>query len=440
MKTLTPLLAEAAESLTNTGVFSLLGGLADEILAKSKQEALDDGEILFRQGDIGNCAYIVLEGELDVEVDMGFGLVKVATVVKNQLIGEIAVFSQVPRTATARAKGKASLLRLEGADILALLETSPSVGRAIISDLGRRLAMVNQPLAFFFLAAQALRREDFSSEMLSDMASRTEELGPFARALQEMVSEIEAKHLRRQEMEMARCIQQSVLPKPLPEDAKLPVALSAFMRPAREVGGDLYDYFLIDKGHLAVVIADVCGKGVPASLLMVMSRTVLRSVVGMGLAVDQCLNRLNAVLTEDNDLGFFVTLFLGIINLDTGGLTYCNAGHNPPYLLRAAGEVELLVPTGPAVAIMPNASFRVAEVTLEKGDLLFLFTDGVTEAHSAGQELFGEARLASLLKGQRGESPTKAIAAVVEEVDRFAAGTEQFDDITCLALQALDTF
>jgi CRP-like cAMP-binding protein len=427
-------MAEVPPAAPPPGVLNLFGDLAHAVLAGAERVELADGQRLFSQGDASDCAYIVLAGELDVLVDMGFGPVRTAYVATDELIGETGVFAKEPRMATIVARGRASLLRVDGAAMLGLLENNPRAARAIITDLGRRLLRANRPMVFFSVAAQELRREDFSSGMLRRMADRAGELGPFAGLFHEIVGEIEAKHLRQQEMAMAMQIQQSVLPRPLPADGPLPVDLCAFMRPMREIGGDLYDYFLVGGRELAVAIGDVAGKGVPASLFMMMCRTVLRTVAGTGLSVDQCLQRLNAVLAEDNELCMFVTLFFGVLDLDTGVLKYCSAGHNPPFLLRAAGGLERLAPTGPVAAVDPQARYAAASVRVEEGDRLFLFTDGVTEAMSPTGGFFGEERLARLLETLCGSSAADMVAGVVSGVDAFAATAEQFDDITCLAL------
>jgi len=416
------------------GVASLFGEAAAGLLATAAPVGLDDGQVLVRQGEPGDCMFIVLEGELDVIVDMGFGPVRAACVAAGELIGEVAVFAREPRNATLVARGPARLLRVEGQAMLDALAESPKAARAILAELGRRLMLANRPLAFFSIAARELQREDFNSTMLRGMAARAAELGPFAQTFMGMVGEIESKRLRQQEMDMAMHIQRSVLPRPLPSDSPLPVDLHAFMRPMREIGGDLYDYFPVGEGQLALAVGDVSGKGVPASLFMMMCRTVLRSVAGTGLPVDRCLARLNAVLAENNSMCMFVTLFFGVLDLDTGLLRYCNAGHNPPWLLRAGGAAEILPPTGPAAAVLETAGYTAAETRLAPGDRLFLYTDGVTEALAPGGELFGSERLERLLRELRARPAAEMVDGVVAAVDAFAGAAEQFDDITCLAL------
>jgi sigma-B regulation protein RsbU (phosphoserine phosphatase) len=270
--------------------------------------------------------------------------------------------------------------------------------------------------------------------MMDAMAAKAATLGVFGRSLESLLRQIEDNQVRRQEMAVAKHIQQSVLPKPLPDPDSLPVLLDAFMRPTREVGGDLYDYFHIDATHLALIIADVSGKGVPASLFMMRCRTVLHSLATSGLSVEQCVSRTNAALTEDNDLCIFVTLFFAVLDLETGRMTYCNAGHNPPYLLAADGRTTRLGLTGPAAAVIDGAVYETGGADLAPGDLLFLYTDGITDALSTGGELYGEERLSALVDSLRNSPPADVVAGVVAAVDSFAEGAVQYDDITCLAL------
>ncbi len=425
----------SAQKLFKHGIF---GALRPEITAQIMEKAtpveLNEGDILFKQGDSGSSAYVVESGELDILVDVGFDCVKTASVGKGGLIGEIAVFSNAPRSATVIASGKVRLLRIESSDMMAVVENNPDVARVVIADLGRRLVMVNQPLAFLSVAAQALKQKTFNSEVLNTIIAQAPDLGSFAQSFQEIIGQVQTNNVRDQEMQMATQIQRSVLPRPL-KDSMVPyVTLDAFMRPMKEVGGDLYDYFEIDDQHVAVAIADVSGKGVPASLFMMMCRTVLRSVASSGLSVDQCLAHANAILNDGNDLAMFVTTFFGIYNLDTGEFVYCNGGHNRPHIISPSGERRMLKTTGPLVAIIPGARYKSASIMLDPGDLLFMFTDGITEARAASDDLFGDARLCSLLESLAGKTPSEVVAAVVAAVDEFAAGVEQSDDITCLAL------
>jgi sigma-B regulation protein RsbU (phosphoserine phosphatase) len=205
------------------------------------------------------------------------------------------------------------------------------------------------------------------------------------------------------------------------------------MHPARDIGGDFYDYYLIDDRRLAVTVADVSGKGIPAALFMAVSRTVLRSVAGHG-DMASAIGDANALLAARNDACMFVTMFHGVLDLPTGILRWCNAGHDPPYLLRAGGEQERLHATGIPLGIDPAVSHRIGETVLMPGDGLFLYSDGITEAFNPQGEAYGGARLERVLDRARGRSAAETIADILADTARFAGDAEQADDITCLAL------
>ncbi len=433
-ESIVPSLAEAAEALAGNGLFRLFGrSLAEEILARSRRRSLPAGGVLFHRGDPGDSAFVLLDGALEVLVDIGGRQVCLAVLHPYQLVGEIAVFANQPRIATVVARGEARVLCLERQDMLQVVCANPAVAWAIIADLGRRLATVNTPLAFLSTATQLLRDDTVDGEALAAMAANMGNLGPFADTFGTMVREIQAKQERRRDMAMAREIQDSVLPKGL-RLAGDRLAIHAVIRPMKEVGGDLYDYFMVDDRHLAVVMADVSGKGVPAALFMVMLRTVMRAVAMPGMQPHEVLARANALLAEDNDACMFVTVFFGLLDIRSGRLAYVNAGHNPTYLLAAAGPAGELSANGAALGIRGDACFESRSVQLEAGDLLFLYTDGVTEAFSEQHEQYGETRLVRLLEASRRLSVAPLVAAVMSDLDGFTAGQEQSDDISCLAL------
>lgn len=430
-----PSLTEAGEALAGNGLFGLFGRrLAEEILAYSHRHTLAAGEILFRRGDPGDSVFVLLDGTLDILADIGPHRVCLAVLHPYQLVGEIAVFADQPRIATVMARSECRVLRLDRQEMLRIVCANPAVGWAIIADVGRRLATVNRPLAFLSSAVQLLRDDTVDGDALARLAKDVEDLGPFADTFATMVREIQDKQERRKDMETARLIQDSVLPKGLrrPCDA---VAVHAIVRPMKEVGGDLYDYFMIDDRHLAVAVADVSGKGVPASLVMMMLRTVMRAVATSGMGPDQVLARANAVLAEDADACMFVTVFLGLLDIESGLLTYVNAGHNAPYLLPPEGSRRELPSHGPALGLFEDARFEARSVSMQDGELLFLYSDGVTEAFAPSREQYGEDRLVDVLAACRRDAVSVVVERVMADVDRFAAGWEQSDDITCLALR-----
>jgi sigma-B regulation protein RsbU (phosphoserine phosphatase) len=240
-------------------------------------------------------------------------------------------------------------------------------------------------------------------------------------------------------LKLAHDIQMSMLPKrfpPFPDRSEFD--LYAAIEPAREVGGDFYDFMLIDNDHLGFAIGDVSGKGVPASLFMSVTKTLLRVTAGKLSRPGAVLAELNNELCHDNDTGTFVTIFYGVLRLRTGELEYSSGGHNPPYVLLQNGAVEPLEQTGGmALGILEGVTYRAKQVMLRPGEGLFLYTDGVTEAMDSAGDLFSDHRLQEFLQRAPELSPTELVRSVVGEVKRFSCGAEQSDDITALALQYL---
>ena len=232
------------------------------------------------------------------------------------------------------------------------------------------------------------------------------------------------------EMELARRIQQRLLPAEPPAVPGLEIA--GLSEPAREVGGDYYDHFDLGGGRVLLVIADVSGKGVPAALLMSGFRASLMSQDANGLGPDRLAERVNDFLHRSVETGKFVTAFLGFLDAASGRLVYANAGHKPPALLRADRRVEWLAAGGTVLGIMPSSRFESGEAVLEPGDLLALYTDGVTEGADASHELWGEERLVAALRRLSGRPCTEAAEALVREVRTFEGDTGPADDITVL--------
>jgi len=255
--------------------------------------------------------------------------------------------------------------------------------------------------------------------------------------LREAVREHDQLVSIRHELDIASEIQQSILPStfpPYPE--RRDFEIFAEMLPAREVGGDFYDFFLIDDNHLALVIGDVSGKGVPAALFMAVTRTLLKSTALAGRSPAQCLQRVNNLLCLENASEMFVTVFYGILDTRTGNLAYSNGGHNPPYVLRSDGRAELLAGTGDMVlGALEQSAYREKTATLGAGEAIFLYTDGVTEAMDAAGTLFSDQRLAALLGEVNAATPEQVIRGVVESVKRHSGETPQSDDITALAVR-----
>lgn len=257
------------------------------------------------------------------------------------------------------------------------------------------------------------------------------------RALQQAMHEHEQLLAIRRELDIARGIQQSILPQtfpPFPERKDIDVF--AQMSPAREVGGDFYDFFLLDAARLGFVVGDVSGKGVPAALFMAVSRTLLKAVALGGVPPDECLRRVNTLLCLDNSAEMFVSVFYGILDIRSGEMLYSNGGHNPPYLLRRTGAVESLAGTGGTVlGVLDNVRCASRSVTVQAGDGVFLYSDGVTEAMDVNDRPFSDARLRAVLQMHKAGAAETLVRGVIDDLLRYTSGAPQSDDITALAIR-----
>jgi serine phosphatase RsbU (regulator of sigma subunit)/DNA-binding transcriptional regulator YhcF (GntR family) len=246
------------------------------------------------------------------------------------------------------------------------------------------------------------------------------------------VDSIEKRRME-QELQAARRIQANLLPKTLKDQDGLDVA--AFTSPSSTVGGDLYDYFMIDESHVGVVIADACGNGVPAAMLISQIQAILKSEADRGSAIGATLEHVNRHLQNQAETGFFATLFYGIVDTATGVLEYANAGHDFPILVRRNGLTGALSSTGPALGVVPDLDHHTGTVVLNEGDCLILYTDGITEATSSRGNHYGEARLKDLAIRCRHKSPDETLAFIRNDVDRFRTPEPSDDDMTLVVIK-----
>jgi serine phosphatase RsbU (regulator of sigma subunit) len=411
------------------------GAALRAVAARCRSATFPAGATIMRQGDPGNFAYLILDGEADVFVEIPVGRITMATLGRHHTIGELGAFTDMPRTATVVARTDLATLRIDHDALMSLAADFPAIPLGVIRELGRRLHSMNKPLAYLTYAAGALARDEYDPAFLTELTDQQGELAAFARVFANMAAEIRDKQQRRREMGAAADLQKSILPGPLAQNgAARAVDLHAEMHPARDIGGDFYDYLLVDDKRLVVTLADVSGKGIPAALFMAVSRTVMRSIAGQD-DMAAAMRDANRLLSSENEALMFVTVFYGVLDLANGVLRWCNAGHNPPYLLRAQGGREMLRATGVPFGVDPAAFHRVAESVLAPGDGLFLYSDGITEAFNSAGELYGSTRLEHVLGGSQRRSAAEIVGDVLADTARFAAGAEQSDDIACLALR-----
>jgi sigma-B regulation protein RsbU (phosphoserine phosphatase) len=241
----------------------------------------------------------------------------------------------------------------------------------------------------------------------------------------------------RNDLNTAARIQQSILPQtfpPFPDRAEFDIY--ARMTPAKEVGGDFYDFFFIDHDRLAFVIGDVSGKGVPAAIFMAVSRTLLKAIATQVVNPGESLRRINSMLIPESSGRMFVTIFYGVLNTRTGEVQFSFGGHNPPYIKRKEGRVERLNhESGFLLGMLDDMEYDVHKIVLHPGDTILLYTDGVTEAMNDREELFEESRLESSLQRLNGAPLEEMLEGINADLMKFAAGAPQADDITMLALQ-----
>lgn len=248
-----------------------------------------------------------------------------------------------------------------------------------------------------------------------------------------------AKERIESELRIAHDIQMSILPKLFPAfPDRSEFDIHASIEPAKEVGGDLYDFFFIDDSHFCFLVGDVSGKGVPAAFFMAVTKTLLKVVAKRRLDPGEVLTKVNSDLAEDNDSCMFVTLFLAIMNINNGDVQYASAGHNPPLILHKGKNAEWIPPQNELVAgIMDDTVYTTRSLTMNQGDTIFIYTDGVTEAMNKEQALYSEDRLVEVINQCHGKTSEQMVVMVDNSLKDFTGGAEQSDDITMLVMQYL---
>lgn len=286
------------------------------------------------------------------------------------------------------------------------------------------------------------------TEMLNRIARRTDEVGILARAFLQMETDLgnsienlkittAANERMQSELNIGHEIQMSMLPLEFPAfPDRNEFDIFAQLIPAREVGGDFYDFFLVDDENLCLCVGDVSGKGVPAALFMALSKTQIKARSKSSRSPAALITEVNDEISRDNPASMFITLFFAIVNVKTGEMVFCNAGHNPPYLKRSACELTALKHRhGPVIGAVGGITYKEDRLLINPGDSILLYTDGVTEAMNPHNQLFCESRLEDLLLAQKFDSPAEMTQAVVATVKAFEGEANQADDITVLAFE-----
>ena len=282
------------------------------------------------------------------------------------------------------------------------------------------------------------RAKLYSNDEISDLATGFNNM---ASSLKTYINDLTAVTAEKErigaELDIAKHIQASMLPCIFPAfPERSEIDIYATMEPAKEVGGDFYDFFMVDDTHLAIVMADVSGKGVPAALFMVIGKTLIKDHTTPGADLGKVFTEVNQLLCESNSEELFITAFEGVLDLVTGEFVYVNAGHEMPFICKAGGDFEpYKIRAAFVLAGMEGIKYRAGSMMLEPGDKIFQYTDGVTEATNINNELYGMERLGAILNKVKAGTPHDILPAVKKDIDEFVGEAPQFDDITMLCLE-----
>ena len=407
-----------------------------KVLASLHPIDLQSGDVLIHQGDASDAAYFLNGGSLLVYVETSYGPVSLATLQGPSLVGEIGALTGLARTTSVKALTPAQVFRIARAQLFELSQKSPELLMSVVRQLGQQIDSVNRAVALYTNALAALGTREFNSKILDELANPSPQLAEFSTAFRRFADEILSKRRQEAEMASAALIQQSFLPKQSAMNvADRDVEIEAKIRPTREVGGDFYDFYMLDADRLAIMIGDVCGKGIPASLFMAVVVTVLRTAAREEPDAASTIARANTVLCRDNAASLFATAFYAVLDLRSGALQYCNCGHNAPVLIPASGEPRRLLSTGLPLALFADRPATALSIQLNPGDNLVLFTDGVTEAINPLKEEFGDSLLLETLLRDQNLTTTALVSQLFTAVDDFALGEEQADDIACVVVR-----
>jgi CRP-like cAMP-binding protein len=389
-----------AELLRRVGIFADLDReVLDEVVSAIEVETLAADRDVFAKGDPGDCLYVLASGRVTVH-DSGRQLEELRA---GDMFGEMALIDHEERSASVTTLEPCTLYRLDQEPFYQLLTERPGVARGIIQMLSRRLR------------------------------ARLRDIADDKRYITQLYQASTEHDRLTSELQLAAKVQAGFLPQTLPTPEGW--QMSAVWHPAREVSGDFYDV-VESAGRLDVVIADVADKGMSAALFMAITRSTLRSSLAGTGSLSRGVAGANRLLSADAANGMFVTLFLARLDIEGGGVSYVNAGHNPPLLYRAADATfTWLTRTGLLVGFDPDAPFEERRLTLDPGDLLLLYTDGVTETHSPQGELYGEERLEALLRSLAANPPDQLVATLVDDLDRFRGSAPIHDDVTVVAIR-----
>jgi sigma-B regulation protein RsbU (phosphoserine phosphatase) len=389
------------------------------LAATLRQVTYPSGALLFREGDYGDRFFIVLEGELEIIKAMGTANeLMLDARGSGEFVGEMSMLNRDNvRTASVRARGLTQLLEMRHAELDALMRRHPELAYELVRVLSTRL-------------------RDANNATIRDLQDKNRQLTQAYLDLQAAQAQIIEQETLARELQVARNIQEHMLPRSLPNMAGFD--FSASMVPARVVSGDFYDFIPLGDDRLGIVIADVCGKGLPAALLMALTRSLLRAEASRDSPSSDVLRSVNRHLLDMNDSRTFVTMLYGVLHRRTREFVYVRAGHELPLVIGPDGAV--IVPEmglGQPLGILPQPALDLQAVVIPSGGALLLYTDGVTEAVDPGGNFFETARLYETARQTSGSTAQVICDCLLDAVTAHRGPAPQADDVTLVAVHAI---
>lgn len=384
-------------------------------ITRSTHEA---GSIICHEGELEPLFYIIEDGKVAFTKKMAHGEQFLGLKGRGEFFGELGVLDRAPRAATVHAISDCILLEIHETTLDTILTRNPSVARAIMRGITRSM-------------------RDTDQITIAELQLKNDELARTLDHLRATQAELLRRERMKRDLEIAALVHKSILPTGFPDIPNFEFA--AIARPAREIGGDMYDVIAIDADHAGIVMADASGKSVQAAIYMAVVRALFLSQAIAHLSSLEIAHRVHNLLLKVSTSEMFVTAFYATLNHRTGEMTYIRGGHDRPVFYQAATkEIRLLDPPGRFLGLLPNLIIKEDRLTFETGDVLVCYSDGVTDAVRPGDhEMYGLARLQQIIVREAHRSANELADIIIKDIDEFRDGEEQPDDLTLLVTKAI---
>jgi len=390
--------------------------IIEGLVKAAVERSFQPGQIIFQEGSTGRELYLIVEGTIEVVKGHGADEMVLARHGPGDFFGEMSFIENNPRFATIRALEPTRLLEFSEQNLRSVLLRQPQLLYGMVQELSARL-----------------RKADM--QMIADLQRKNRDLTQAYRELQEAQAALVEKERLECELELARELQQSILPHEFPDLKEF--SFAARSRPARQVGGDFYDVIPLSKGRVGLIMADVSDKGMSAALYMALTRSLIHAEAKRSSSPRKVLLSVHRLLLEMSQADMFVTVFYGVLDPAQSNLRYARAGHDRPLLFSpTTGEWRFLTGKGTVLGFVEEVSLEEVGVDLHPGDLLIFYTDGITDANSPAGEFFGSERLRETVCAAGGLGADDMCDHIFEHVDQFQTGAVQHDDMALLVVKA----